>query len=184
MKAYCDGACKCSNPGQCSAAYAIYDGDAVFQASSRYLGPELHTNNWAEFQGLLDLLLYATQNSITHLDINCDSQLVVKLVSGEWKVKHEELRPFRDLAQALMIRGHHTLHWVRGHAGNAGNELCDYLCNKELERIMEKNEQNLLLVYDTAKAYDERTLGNFWEDLSPTEQRKEIEKFKEDHGNL
>jgi ribonuclease HI len=134
MHAYCDGACKVSNPGQTSCAYAIYDGDAVFQASSRYLGPELYTNNYAEFQGLLDLLKWSAQNSITKLDINCDSQLVVRLVSGEWKVKHEELRPFRDLAQALMIRGGHMLHWVRGHSGNTGNELVDFLCNDELRK--------------------------------------------------
>jgi ribonuclease HI len=108
----------------------------------------------------------------------------VKLVEGEWKVKHEELRPLRDLAQALMIRGHHTLHWVRGHAGNAGNELCDWMCNQELERIMEKNEQNLLLVYDTAKAYAERTGMDFYECLTPTEQRQEIEKYKEEYDNV
>jgi len=56
--------------------------------------------------------------------------------------------------------------------------LQDY--NQEVKSTdMEKNEQNLLLVYDTARAYAERTLGNFWEDLSPTEQRKEIEQYKD-----
>ena len=182
MIGYCDGACRGGNPGICSCAYAVFDGEAVFASGARYLGPEKHTNNYSEFQGLLDLLKYAAQNSITNLDINCDSQLVVKLVSGEWKVKHEELRPFRDLAYALLIRGGHTLQWIRGHNGDVGNELCDKLCNEELDKRMEKNEQNLILVYDTAKAYAERTLGNFWEDLSSTEQRKEIEKYKEDHA--
>ena len=39
-------------------------------------------------------------------------------------------------------------------------------------------EQDLVLVHDTAIAYAERTLGDFWK-LSPTEQRKELEKYKE-----
>ena len=129
-KAYCDGACK---GGQCSCAFAIYDGDAVFYASSRYLGPKLHTNNFAEFQGLIDLLKYAKMTSITGLDINCDSQLVVKLVSGEWKAKQYELKSLTRSARVLIAGGNHQLHWVRGHAGNKGNELVDRLCNDKLE---------------------------------------------------
>jgi len=137
-KAYCDGACK---GGQCSCAFAIYDGDAVFYASSRYLGPKLHTNNFAEFQGLIDLLKYAKMTSITDLDINCDSQLVVKLVSGEWKAKHIELKYLRALANTLIINGNHKLHWVRGHAGNEGNELVDQLCNDKLEGRIARGTQ-------------------------------------------
>ena len=49
---------------------------------------------------------------------------------------------------------------------------------------MKCNEQNLLLVYDTAQAYAERTGLSFWEDLSPTEQRKEIEQFLEKAENV
>jgi hypothetical protein len=41
--------------------------------------------------------------------------------------------------------------------------------------------ENLVLVFDTAKAYAERTGKNFWDDLSLVEQRKEIENYMEDH---
>ena len=137
-KAYCDGACK---SGQCSCAYAIYDGDAVFYASSRYLGSP-HTNHFAEFQGLLDLLRYAKMTSITDLDINCDSQLIVKLVSDEWKAKQYELKSLTRSARVLIANGNHQLRWVRGHAGNKGNELVDRLCNDELEsRIVGHSER-------------------------------------------
>ena len=49
---------------------------------------------------------------------------------------------------------------------------------------MEKLEADLVLVYDTAVAYAERTLGDFWYDLSPTEQRKELENYKEDSNDF
>jgi ribonuclease HI len=107
--------------------------------SARYLGPELHTNNYAEYQGLLDCLRWALCE-ITGLDIHCDSQLVVKQVRGEWQVKHKELQPLHDLAQALIVRGRHTLCWIRGHEqaeleeDRIGNTLVDKLCNEILDK--------------------------------------------------
>lgn len=43
----------------------------------------------------------------------------------------------------------------------------------------EKLETNLILVWDCAKAYAERTLGNFWDDLDLVQQRKELEDYAE-----
>jgi ribonuclease HI len=141
VRAYTDGACRVSNPGQCSAAFAVYDsfGYTIWEAS-RYLGPELHTNNYAEYQGLLDLLKWAESSKATGLDIHCDSQLMVKQVRLEWQVKHKELQPLRDLAQALIVRGHHNLQWIRGHEqaeleeDRIGNTYVDELCNEILDK--------------------------------------------------
>jgi ribonuclease HI len=134
MKAYTDGACRISNPGDCSCAWAIYDGDSVFAAGSRYLGPELHTNNYAEYQGLLDLLKQAMAVSVKKLTIFSDSEVVIKQVSGEWQVKESTLQPFRDLAYALILRGDHNLQHVKGHNGDPGNELVDHMCNEVLDK--------------------------------------------------
>src|ERR1019366_1588330 len=141
MRAYTDGACRVSNPGQCSAAFAVFDvlGETDM-LGARYLGPELHTNNYAEYQGLLDLLKWAEAAKVTGLDIHCDSQLVVRQVRGEWAVKHKELQPFHDLAQALIIRGRHNLCWIRGHEqaeleeDRIGNTYVDKLCNEVLDK--------------------------------------------------
>ena len=141
-RAYTDGACRVSNPGECSAAFVIYDSlsDLPAMHGARYLGPELHTNNYAEYQGLLDLLKWAEAAKVTGLDIHCDSQLVVKQMSGEWQVKHKELQPFRDLAFALLTRGKHCLWWIRGHEqaelleDRIGNTLVDKMCNEVLDK--------------------------------------------------
>ncbi len=141
MRAYTDGACRISNPGQCSAAWALLnDSGALVTYKARYLGPELHTNNYAEYQGLLDLLKWAEVAKVTGLDIHCDSQLVVKQMNGEWAVKHKELQPLHNLAQALRIRGRHRIHWIRGHEqaeleeDRIGNTFVDRLCNEVLDK--------------------------------------------------
>ena len=99
----------------------------------------LHTNNYAEYQGLLLLLNWAGEEGFTELDIHCDSQLVVKQVRGEWAVKHKELQPLHDLALALLVRGRHNLTWIRGHEqaeleeDRIGNTFVDKLCNEVLD---------------------------------------------------
>lgn len=134
MRAYCDGACRCGNPGETSAAWAIFDDDQVVAQFSTYLGPQLHTNNYAEYQGMLMLLRWAHENSVEGLDIYCDSKLVVKQVSGEWSVNSEDLKPLYLEAYTLRVIGKHTLHHVRGHNGDPGNEYVDSLCNLELDK--------------------------------------------------
>lgn len=145
-KAYCDGACREGNPGQASCAFAVIDHSDdtiafsmhVLAQGSRYLG--LHTNNFAEYMGLLDLLKWATANEKTGLDIFCDSKLVVEQVNGDWKTDSEELTPLRNLAYAMLIRGRHTLQHIKGHDGNPGNEYVDQLCNDVLNKE-KKNER-------------------------------------------
>jgi len=141
MKAYCDGACRVSNPGETSAAFVVFDGAQLTAWGARYLGPELHTNNHAEFQGLLDLLKWAEDTQTKNLDIFCDSKLVVNTTTQTWQLKEAELLPLRDLAYALLTRGHHTLQHVHGHSGDRGNEYADRLCNLALDKELGKDEK-------------------------------------------
>lgn len=142
MKAYTDGACRCGNPGETSAAFAVfYPGGEILQSHARYLGPELHTNNYAEYMGMLDLLRWAMLNGpYTNLDIFCDSKLVVEQVKGNWKVNEPSLAPFQREAHALFIRGGHTLTHIRGHQGDPGNEYVDRLCNEVLDAEFTRRE--------------------------------------------
>jgi len=140
-RGYTDGACRISNPGQCSCAYAVYDDTSGLPcaSSSRYLGPELRTNNFAEYSGLLDLLVWAEAEKVKGIQIHTDSDLVMRQVNGLWKVKHAELQPLRDLAYALLVRGGHILNWIRGHEqaekleDRIGNTLVDKMCNEVLD---------------------------------------------------
>jgi|ERR1035437_5013216 ribonuclease HI len=143
MKAYTDGACRCGNPGETSAAFATFNESELrfpWKSYSRYLGPELHTNNYAEYQGMLDLLRWSETNKVTGLEIFCDSKLVVEQVQGNWKVNEPSLLPFQREAHALFIRGYHTLTHIRGHQGDPGNEYVDKLCNEVLDAEFERRK--------------------------------------------
>ena len=132
--AYTDGACRINNPGVCSCAFAVLSNTGISMSHSKYLGPELHTNNFAEYSGLIECLKFLDEQGFKGVLIRCDSQLIVKQVNGEWNVKHEELKPLHALATALLIRGGHTLEWIKGHNGDPGNEMVDRLCNEILDK--------------------------------------------------
>ncbi len=146
MRAYTDGACRCGNPGETSAAFAVFlPGGELLQSHARYLGPDLHTNNFAEYVGLLDLLRWAAMNGpYLNLDIFCDSKLVVEQVNDNWDVNSADLLPLWREAYALLKRGGHTLTHIRGHQGDPGNEYVDRLCNEVLDAEFErrKNEKS------------------------------------------
>jgi ribonuclease HI len=136
MIAFTDGACRLSNPGQCSCAWVIFqeDGNGPKYEGTRYLGPKLHTNNYAEFQGLLDLLKYASGKNMKGLEIFCDSELVVRASTGLWNLNEPTLVPLCHMAYALLVRGNHTLSHIKGHDGSIGNEYADKLCNEILDK--------------------------------------------------
>jgi ribonuclease HI len=133
IKAYTDGACRKGNPGVCSCAYHIeLPGGSV--ATGFFLGPELHTNNYAEYQGLVKLLEHLERNAYEPIAIHCDSKLVVEQVNQRWNVTSNELRPLMSKAYGLLTKGGHTLLHVKGHSGDPGNEAVDLLCNKVLDQ--------------------------------------------------
>lgn len=176
LTAYTDGACRISNPGLCSCAFVVYDGDKQIAREGFFLGPELHTNNYAEYQGLLRLLDYLAMMHYQHVQIFCDSALVVNQSLGKWTTSNPNLAKFSTKAYVMLIRGGHTLTHIKGHDGNVGNEEADKVCNEILDHYQEKYMTTI-----EAAAIEECFLSigrHFWS-LSPTEQRKWIELQKE-----
>ncbi len=99
LKIYTDGASR-GNPGEAAAAAVIYDReDNLLEEHSLYLG--LATNNVAEYQALLLGLKRARKLGARQVEMFADSQLVVKQMLGEYRVKHEGLRPLFIQARKL-----------------------------------------------------------------------------------
>lgn len=138
MTAYCDGACRVSNPGLCACSYAVYEDGILSFKQGFFLGPELHTNNYAEYQAILELLMELNRRDINNVIIYTDSKLVVEQVNGNWQCKKEDLKPFVSRAYAMLIRGKHSLRHVKGHDGESGNELVDSLCNQVLDEYQKE----------------------------------------------
>lgn len=133
LTAYCDGACRGGNPGFTSAAFVVYDGAGERLTGKYYLGPERHTNNYAEYTALLMLLQTLDYYGFKRVAIYSDSQLVVNTVGQVWDVKEHYLKEIVFRAYAMMVRGNHTLEHLKGHDGNRGNERADTLANEALD---------------------------------------------------
>lgn len=91
------------NPGP--AAYGVVIRSAqgeILEELGEYLG--IQTNNVAEYSGLLAALEYAERKKITSLRIFSDSELLVRQMRGQYKVKNAALKELFDRAQAMVRR--------------------------------------------------------------------------------
>ena len=127
--AHVDGGAR-GNPGPAGYGVVIHDphGKKVAELS-RYLGH--HTNNYAEYNGLLSVLRYAIAHHIHSLKIISDSELMVRQMKGIYKVRHPELRKLYDEAQHLTAQIEHVeiRHALREH-----NQTADRLANEAMDR--------------------------------------------------
>jgi len=96
---------------------------------SEYLGH--HTNNYAEYQGLLGVLRYALEHQIASLHVVSDSELMVRQMKGIYKVRHPGLRKLYDEAQELARR---LEHFEIRHAPREHNRVADRLANEAMDR--------------------------------------------------
>jgi ribonuclease H / adenosylcobalamin/alpha-ribazole phosphatase len=117
------------NPGPAAYGYVLEDEDGtVLDARGEAIGTA--TNNVAEYRGLLAGLEAALERGVEEVEVVSDSELLVKQMRGEYKVKNETLRELVDEAEALARR----LKRVRYTAvRREHNELADRLVNEALD---------------------------------------------------
>ena len=102
MKAtmFADGGSR-GNPGPAASGAVLFDeSGALLREVGTFLG--VATNNVAEWTGLLTGLEAALELGIDDLAVRLDSELVVKQISGAYRVKHEGLIPLHAKAKALL----------------------------------------------------------------------------------
>ena len=96
-----DGAAR-GNPGPASYGVVIRDGQGELVARlKKYIGRM--TNNVAEYYGLIAALDYAQSHNIRALRVESDSELLVKQMQGQYKVKSEDLRPLFERAKKMSM---------------------------------------------------------------------------------
>ena len=96
-----DGAAR-GNPGPASYGVVIRDGQGELVAKlKKYIGRM--TNNVAEYYGLIAALDYAESHGIRALRVESDSELMVKQMQGQYKVKSEDLRPLFERAKKMSL---------------------------------------------------------------------------------
>lgn len=97
--AYIDGGAR-GNPGPAGYGVRIEDEQgALISEFHGFLGTS--TNNVAEYNGLLAALRYAREHGHRKVRIKSDSELLVKQMTGEYRVKHPGLQPLYQEARTL-----------------------------------------------------------------------------------
>lgn len=125
---YTDGGAR-GNPGP--AAIGVVIGEDYMHGE--YIGET--TNNIAEYSALVYALkkaksLYKDSLESVELEVRMDSELVIKQMKGEYKVKNEGLRPLFLDAQKLIPEFHHvSFH----HIPREKNSVADALVNRALD---------------------------------------------------
>ncbi|HTC22453.1 MAG TPA: ribonuclease HI family protein, partial [bacterium] len=94
---YSDGACR-GNPGPSGIGAVILDnkGKTVHEIS-KFIGNT--TNNVAEYEALLEALDYCVKKKLSPVEILADSQLMIRQLSGQYKVKHPNMIPLHQKAK-------------------------------------------------------------------------------------
>ena len=122
--AYIDGGSR-GNPGPAGYGVRIVDENGQVQA-------ELHqslahaTNNVAEYQGLLAALAWAQDRGLRRLHIRSDSELLVRQLKGEYRVKNPGLQPLYQEARERVERiGKVTFEHVRRELNREADRLAN-----------------------------------------------------------
>jgi ribonuclease HI len=129
FRAAIDGGSR-GNPGPAAWAVAVLDegGDCI-EGHAGLLGHA--TNNVAEYHGLLNALELARSRGATEVDIQADSELIVRQMQGSYRVRHPDLRPLYE--QALQRIGAFRAFRIR-HVRRELNKAADRLVNQALDR--------------------------------------------------
>lgn len=128
---HADGASR-GNPGHAGAGAVLLDQNgeeiAVFK---RYLGKT--TNNVAEYEALLMGLKGAQDMGVATLTVKLDSELLVKQLTGAYRVKSPHLKPLHKRALDL-LKGFSRVDII--HVRRDLNKLADKLANKAIDEAL------------------------------------------------
>ena len=134
IRANIDGGAR-GNPGPAACAVVVHNAKSeVIAEWGEYLG--VQTNNVAEYSGLLAALDYALREKYPSLKVLSDSELVVRQMRGEYKVRDPQLKELFDRAKTLARKlEHFSIEYVP----RASNRAADRLVNKVLDGRRERS---------------------------------------------
>jgi ribonuclease HI len=128
-KIFTDGASS-GNPGPSGYGYIILDeNDNVVRSSSKFIGHS--TNNIAEYLGLYNALKEVSNLDPDFIEIFLDSELIVKQIKGEYKVRNEKLKEiYKKIVEILKNYNYTITHISRQLNKNADKLAKDAIVNK------------------------------------------------------
>jgi 2-C-methyl-D-erythritol 2,4-cyclodiphosphate synthase len=127
---YTDGASR-GNPGPAASGWVVLDATgALVEEGGSPLGER--TNNQAEYMAVLEALRWveAHLGAEYNLQVRMDSELIIRQLKGEYKVKNEQLKP---LWLETMNQLGYFMHIELAHVPRAENQRADALANQVLD---------------------------------------------------
>jgi ribonuclease HI len=125
---FADGGSR-GNPGPAASGAVVTDENgAVLREVGTYLG--IATNNVAEWTGLITGLEAALELGATEIAVRLDSELVIKQLSGVYRVKHPSMIPLHAKAKALLRKFSHV---DLAHIPRRRNAAADAVVNAVLD---------------------------------------------------
>jgi ribonuclease HI len=127
LKVFSDGASR-GNPGEAGCGFVILNTEnKVLEEGCLYLGHA--TNNVAEYRAVLEAARRAKLKNPSEINFYLDSELIVKQMKGEYKVRNEALAQIRlELVKTLQ-----GLKVSFNHVPREQNKLADKLANKAID---------------------------------------------------
>ena len=125
---YTDGVSR-GNPGRAAIAAILRDEKGTLVATmSKDIGEA--TNNQAEYWAVIAALEKALELGVNNIELNSDSELIVKQIKGQYRVKKETLRPLFETV--MQLKGRFTSFKIR-HIPRERNRDADKLANATIK---------------------------------------------------
>lgn len=127
---YTDGGSR-GNPGHAAIGYLVFENDTLLYKHATYIG--IASNNVAEYTALIRALISVKSHNSVLSSITCyaDSELMVKQLKGEYKVKHPDIRPLYNHIKQLEMELGLVPRYV--HVVREKNKQADALVNQALD---------------------------------------------------
>ena len=129
LEIYVDGASR-GNPGPAAWSFIFVKDNQTIHQKSGYLGNA--TNNTAEYNAIINALKEAEKYTRWHVKVYSDSQLAVRQINKEYRIKKAHLS---DLCDKIynQIRKFEKVKFLHVGRNNPFIQVCDSLCNNHLD---------------------------------------------------
>lgn len=126
-----DGASR-GNPGDAAYSFVVRKDGLIIKEEAATLGTL--TNNQAEYRAMVEALRFLSNiDPNANATIHSDSELMVKQIRGEYKVKSEDIKPLHREATGLLQSMKGSVKVV--HVRREQNKDADRLCNEALDGL-------------------------------------------------
>lgn len=134
---FSDGGAR-GNPGIAASAFVVYQKNKIIYQDAKYIGKT--TNNQAEYSAALMAVDWLGKNTkvvnsqkIKHF---MDSELVVKQLRGDYKIKNRDLKKYYEKIKKLIEKHGISIDFV--HINRNKNKRADFLVNKILDDLVSR----------------------------------------------